>query len=240
LSKGISAKGLNNNGRETAVDTGNIKFFVHGLDYSNQLAKFDAFSLVDSDALLSVSYTERPESKYRFFRAQGVLLDVDTKYIYGGGNTDSGSGYGKNIQKFKDSYIFGGERESNRNYVANLIKEATGMSTEEYTRFAEENKNKSMLEIGPAEIREKIIKILATINSNVGKGNREYNEMYISNPNIMGVFAYAPEGNVGNPADYVNATHEYRDHFGKLLVQNLEFLKQYALEKGLPFVVFGE
>ena len=28
---------------EGEAETGNIKFFVHGLDYSNQLAKFDAF-----------------------------------------------------------------------------------------------------------------------------------------------------------------------------------------------------
>ena len=77
--KGVKAKGLNNKGAETDVETGNIHFFVHGLEYSNQLAKFDAFSLVDSDALLSVSYAERPESKYRFFRTQGVLLDIPTK-----------------------------------------------------------------------------------------------------------------------------------------------------------------
>ena len=45
------------------VNTGNIKFFAHGLDYENKLAKFDAFGLVDSDVLLSISYAERPESK---------------------------------------------------------------------------------------------------------------------------------------------------------------------------------
>jgi len=65
--------------------------------------------------------------------------------------------------------------------------------------------------------------------------------MYVSNPNVMGVFAYALRGNIGNPADYVNATHEYYDSCcGELIEQNLEFLKQYALEKGLSFVVFGE
>ena len=135
ISKGISAKGLNNKGEETAVDTGNIKFFVHGLDYANQLAKFDAFGLVDSDVLLSVSYAERPESKYRFFRTQGVILDVDTKYVHGGGNTDAGSGCGKSIADLKKRYIFGGERESDRLYISNMIKETTGMNDAEYVKI---------------------------------------------------------------------------------------------------------
>ena len=227
--KGVNAKGLNNNGAETDVETGNIHFFVHGLDYSNQLAKFDAFSLVDSDALLSVSYAERPESKYRFFRTQGVLLDIPTKYVYGGGNTDSGSGCGKNIQEFKNNYIFGGERESDRLYISNLVKEATDMSDAEYVQFVKENENKSMLEIEPAEIREKIIQKFATINSNVRKGNREYNEMYGSNPQVMGVFAYSWESEVGQPIDFLNNV-DNRTHF----------LKEYAKERDLPFIVFGD
>ena len=227
--KGVKAKGLNNSGAKTNVETGNIHFFVHGLDYSNQLAKFDAFSLVDSDALLSVSYAERPESKYRFFRTQGVLLDIPTKYVYGGGNTDSGSGCGKNIQEFKDRYIFGEERESDRLYISNLVKEATGMSDAEYVQFVKDNENKSMLEIEPANIREKIIQKFATINSNVRKGNREYNEMYGSNPRVMGVFAYSWEREVNQPIDFLNSV-DNRTHF----------LKEYAKERDLPFVVFGD
>ena len=227
--KGVKAKGLNNSGAETDVETGNIHFFVHGLEYSNQLAKFDAFSLVDSDALLSVSYAERPESKYRFFRTQGVLLDIPTKYVYGGGNTDAGSGCGKNIQEFKDYYIFGGRRESERLYISNLVKEATGMSDTEYVHFVKNNENKSMLEIEPAEIREKIIQKFATINSNVRKGNREYNEMYGSNPQVMGVFAYSRKGEVNQPIDFLNNV-DNRTHF----------LKEYAKERDLPFIVFGD
>ncbi len=228
-SKGVKAKGLNNSGAETDVETGNIHFFVHGLDYSNQLAKFDAFSLVDSDALLSVSYAERPESKYRFFRTHGVLLDIPTKYVYGGGNTDSGSGCGKNIQEFKNNYIFGGRRESDRLYISNLVKEATGMSDTEYVQFVKENENKSMLEIEPANIREKIIQKFATINSNVRKGNREYNEMYGSNPQVMGVFAYSESDKVGQPIDFLNNIY-CKTHF----------LKEYAKERDLPFIVFGD
>ena len=230
------------------VDTGNIKFFVHGLDYSNQLAKFDAFSLVDSDALLSVSYAERPESKFRFFRPQGIILDCDTKYVHGGGNTDAGSGCGKNIQEFKNNYIFGGIRESDRKYISNLIKKSTGMNDEEYIDFVKENENKSLNEIQPEEVRIKIINAFATINSNIRKGNRSYNEMYISNPKPpMAVFAYNLDynENIENPVDFLNRTsvgeHEkgYNGVGDINVVDRTSFLRKYALEHNLPFIVFG-
>ena len=213
------------------INTGNIKFFVHGLDYENQLAKFDAFSLIDSDVLLSVSYAERPESKFRFFRAQGVLLDIDTKYIHGGGNTDSGSGCGKFIEDFKRNYIFGGYRESDRVYVSNLIKNATGMNDANYVKFVEVNKNRALSEIEPAEYREPIIKALAAINSNTRKGGRSYNEMYGSNPKeVMGVFAYDKNtpSDVGNPLTFLS------------MHSHTEFLQRYALEHNIPFVIFGD
>ncbi len=213
---------------ELGLETGNIKFFVHGLDYVNQLAKFDAFGLIDSDVLLSVSYAERPESKYRFFRTQGVLLDVNTKYIHGGGETDSGSGCGKFLSEFKRRYLFGAERQSDRLYVSNLIKEATGMGDDEYIAFVKANENKSMLEIEPADIREKIIQAFATINSRTRRGERAYNEMYLTNPEVMGVFAYASEGDVGNALSFVHGNSK------------LNFLVEHAIERDLPFVVFGD
>ena len=231
------------------VDTGNIKFIVHGLDYENQLAKFDAFSLLDSDALLSVSYAERPESKYRFFRAQGVILDVDTEYIHGGGNTDAGSGCGKDINEFKKNYIFGGNRESDRLYISDLIKKTTGMTDEEYVDFVEKNKNKSMNEIEPPEIRDTMIKTFATINSNTRKGKREYNEMYVSNPNsVNAVFAYNIDynENIGNPVDFLKRTnlgkHEkgYNGADSKSAYERTKFLQEYAIKHDLPFVVFGD
>ena len=249
VSRGITAKGVDNRGNETNVDTGNIKFFVHGLDYENQLSKFDAFSLIDSDALLSVSYAERPESKYRFFRPQGVILDFDTKYVHGGGKTDAGSGREKSIDNFKENYIFGGSRKSDRLYVSDLIKNATGMDDAQYVQFIKENANKSFTEIEPAELRDKIIKALATINSNTRKGNREYNEMYGSNPDkVMGVFAYNIDYNekIGNPIAFLNRT-ELGQHergyngAGELSVyERTEFLRRYALEHNVPFIVFGD
>ena len=198
---------------------------------------------------LTAVYAERPESKFRFFRTQGVILDVNSKYIHGGGNSDSGSGYGKDINEFKNNYIFGGYRRSDRTYVSDLIKKTTGMSDEQYIKFVEENKDKSLPEIEPVELREKLIKAFATINSNTRKGKRSYNEMYISNPNeVMGVFAYSTdyENSLGNPIDFLNKTtidNEYRlwhDDKMKSVKDRTEFLRQYALERNLPFIVFGD
>ncbi|MBQ9246205.1 HD domain-containing protein [bacterium] len=230
------------------VNTGNIKFFVHGLDEPDQLAKFNAFSLPDSDALLSVSYAERPESKFRFFRPQGIILDCDTKYIHGGGNTDSGSGCGKDIQEFKNNYIFGGVRENDRNYIANLIKSATGMNDEEYINFVKENENKPLSAIQPEEQRNKIINAFATINSNTRKGERNYNEMYISNSKPpMAVFAYNmnTDEDIKNPITFLNRTtitkseETYRGN-GTSVSERTKFLREYALNNNLPFIVFGD
>ena len=233
--RGIKSTAVDNINREKVeveTETGNIKFFVHGLDYSNQLAKFDAFALPNSDALLSVSYAERPETKYRFFRPQGIMLDVSADYVYGGGNTDAGSGCGKSIDLFKSDYVFGGHRESDRKYVSELIKEATGMTDDEYITFVEKNKDKQMTEIQPKELQEKIVKKLATINSNHRKGNRSYNEMYISNPKtVMGVFAYDmnEDEKIENPLKFLEENND-----------RTEFLKKYALEHDVPFYVFGD
>ena len=208
------------------ISTGNIKFIAHGLDFANQLSNFDAFALPDSDALLSVSYMERPESKYRLFRTQGVLLDVDSKYVHGGGETDAGSGCGKNINTFKDFYLFGGERQGDRDYISDLIKDTLKLTDSEYVAFVEANQNKSMLEIEPVEAREALIKKFALINSNTRRGDRAYNEMYVSNPKVQGCFAYSEKDDVENIPDFMELQPE--------------FLKEYAKENNLPFFVFGD
>ena len=253
ISRGIEAKKGINYGDEKLnedVNTGNIKFFAHGLDYENQLAKFDAFSLVDSDVLLSISYAERPESKYRFFRPQGVLLDFDTKHVHGGGNSDSGSGRKKNIADFKKDYIFGNKRETDRRYVSDLIKNATGMKDAEYIKFIKTNENKPLSEIEPIELREAIIRAFASINSNTRKGAREYNEMYGSNPKeVMAVFAYSVDytEKLGNPLGFLNRTtinpnerHSLGNAPAKSVSERTEFLRRYALEHDIPFVIFGD
>ena len=247
VSRGYTAQaGSDKKGSELTenVNTGNIKFFVHGLDYENQLAKFDAFSLIDSDVLLSISYAERPESKYRFFRPQGVVLDFDTKYIHGGGNTNAGSGFRKFIEDFKRDYVFGGIGEYDRVYISDLVKEATGMNDAEYVRFVEANKNKSLNEIEPPEYREQLIKAYASINSNT-----RYNEMYGSNPReVMAVFAYERDINltVGNPLDFLGKTEigkadrGYNGAQRQSAYDRTKFLQDYAIEHDIPFIIFGD
>lgn len=236
--KGIRAKTSENED----VNTGNIKFFVHGLDYSNQLAKFDAFSLVDSEVLLSVSYAERAESKSRFFRPQGIILDCDTKYIHGGGYKDAGSGYGKFINKFKKDYIFGGKRENDRKFISDLIKNTLDLNDEEYVQFLKNNENKSLQEFEPKESAEKLVRAFSTIKSTIREGNREYNEMYISNPKVpMGVFAYSEDENeiISNPIEFLNRDVQGENELSPVKLRT-EFLRNYALEHNLPFVVFGK
>ncbi len=210
----------------TLIDTGTIKFIAHGLEEANQLINFNAFNLPNSDALLSVSYMERPESKYRLYKTQGVLLQVSPNNIYGGGKSDSGSGNKKTISDFKLKYIFGGKRESDRNYISNLIKENLGLNDEEYIKFVQENANKSMNEIEPIETRNALIKSFALINSDVRIGDRAYNEMYVSNPIIQAVYAYSPEDSVGDVSEFIENQPQY--------------LKDYAKQNDLLFFVFGD
>ncbi len=224
VSKGFTAF----NGNYGEIDTGNIKFFVHGLDEKSNLRKFDAFALPDSDALLSVSYAERPESKFRFFRTQGVIVNTDAKYIHGGGETDSGSGCCKTITDFKNDYAFeSGYRHSDRLFVSELIKEKLHISDKEYMELVQNNINKPISEIEPKKYQKEIIEALATINSNTRTGNRSYNEMYLSNPEVMGVFAYGShDWKITDPIGFINKKPEY--------------LKDYALEKDIPYVIFGD
>lgn len=230
VSKGIKATNCcakQENELQKTINTGNIKFFAHGLDYPEQIRNFDVFSFVDSEALLSTSYMERPESKYRLFRTQGVLLDVDTKYIHGGGNSDSASGSKKDLDLFKKAYAFNNNyKHLDRTFISELIKDALNLDDEEYIEFVKNNKNKPLSEIQPKEYQDILIKAFAAINSNSRMGDREYNEVYVTNPKVTGVFAYPITGSVGDVMDFVD--------------KQKDFLKDYALEKKLPFVIFGD
>ena len=96
----------------------------------------------------------------------------------------------------------------------------------------ESNPNKSFVEIEPIEIREKILKALATINSNTRKGGRSYNEMYGSNPKeVMAPFAY--------PMDTDEARLNPIEFF-KNIERRVGFLRKYALERDKVFIVFGD
>ena len=99
------------------MNTGNLKFFVHGLEFQDQLYNFFAFALPDSPALLSASYAVLPKYLNHFFRSQGVIMNVNSRYIHGGGASDTGSGCKKTVEDFKRLYLFGGNREFDRSFV---------------------------------------------------------------------------------------------------------------------------
>ena len=266
--KGTTTSGVTGTGRvrqgrekilESEFNTGNFKFFAHALNYSNQLVKFDSFGLPDSDALLSVTYMERPESKHRNYRTQGIGLNIKSKYVYGGGETDAGSGYSKNIAEFKENYIFGGRREGDRVFTANLIKKATGMSDEQYIEFVEKNQNKSWNEVepidnsDPVEFRNKLIKAFAeNIVSSQRAQKRAYDEFYASNPEApMFTWAYSADANekIKNPLEFLHRNEltqveENIKQIGEVeltpVAERTEFLRQYSLERDIPMFIFGD
>lgn len=264
--KGTTTSGVTGTGRvrrekilESEFNTGNFKFFAHALNYSNQLVKFDSFGLPDSDALLSVTYMERPESKHRNYRTQGIGLNIKSKYVYGGGETDAGSGYSKNIAEFKENYIFGGRREGDRVFTANLIKKATGMSDEQYIEFVEKNQNKSWNEVepidnsDPVEFRNKLIKAFAeNIVSSQRAQKRAYDEFYASNPEApMFTWAYSADANekIKNPLEFLhrNELTQVEKNIKQIgeveltpVAERTEFLRQYSLERDIPMFIFGD
>ena len=267
--KGTTTSGISGTGKlrdksssngiiKSEFNTGNFKFFAHALNYANQLVKFDSFGLPDSDALLSVTYMERPESKYRNYRTQGIGLNIKSKYVYGGGETDAGSGCSKDINEFKNNYIFGGHREKDRLFTAELIKKATGMSDAEYIEFVMKNENRSWNEIepidnsDPVEFRNKLIKAFAeNIVSNQRAQNRAYDEYYASNPEPpMFTWAYSADSNeiISNPLEFLHRselteTEAKLGRVGEIELTSVEertrFLREYSLEKHIPFIIFG-
>ena len=124
------------------------------------------------------------------------------------------------------------------------------MNDAEYIEFIKANENKPLSEIEPVELREKLIRAFASINSNTRKGKRSYNEMYGSNPKeVMAVFAYSVdyEEQFGNPIEFLNRTtinpnerHSFGSAPAKSVSERTEFLRRYALEHDVPFVVFGD
>ena len=63
---------------------------VHALEHPEQMGKFDTFSVIDNEALLSTSFINPQE--YKVFRKQGLILDVNTNDIHAGYECDFGTG----------------------------------------------------------------------------------------------------------------------------------------------------
>jgi len=234
ISRGIKTKDwLGNN-----INTGNIKFFVHGLDENEQLANFEAFNLPSSDALLSVSYAERPESKYTFYRPQGIILDVENENIHTGLDTDMHTGFKKTLEERIYSVL------SYRTYTPFMLQEDSQLSKKEYSNLVQKYQNKQFSDIYPVKLRNELIKLFASHHPFIPMPSQiEHNEFLITNPKPpMAVFACTLEKNekIDNPVDFLNKDKKEFDFSFDYVSKRTDFLRKYALSHNIPFVIFGE
>ena len=244
--KGSTTKGIFVNTPKGEVETGNIKFLAHGLDSESSLSRFNVIQLPDSQALLSVSYAERPETKYKFFRPQGVLGHTETFNVVGGGVTDVGSGCKKQLGRFRN-VISNNKNFSPRSYVSDKIKKVLNLNDAGYIKLLNENKNKPYSSIYPLETRNKIISELGMMKSETRRFAREYNEFFATNVLPMGVFAYNTDVNlkIDNPLDFLHkkdVSSSEKNKYGKNLSvsDRTSYLRKFALNHDLPFVILGE
>lgn len=210
----------------------NWRGLVHALDDEQQMTKFNTFSTIDTEALLSTSYMDT--KSYKVFRKQGFILDVNTNDIHAGYCSDFGTGYEKSIELLKSDYLFQGQRKANglernawrsdrsryRNYIPDLIKKAMGVNDEEYMKLLEKIQGcKSLTDIEKVDKKfaEKLKQVFEEMESRKRSGGRQYNEMLVSRPKIQGVFAY------DKPYERIP-----------------KFLRKYAQENDIPIIIFGK
>lgn len=252
--KGILANVKNHGEERHQVETGNFKLMMHGLDYPNQLARFDRFSMPDSEEMLSITYGERLETKWRLFRPQGIGLDIDSDHIYGGGETDAGSGCAKLVEDFKRDYIFGGEREGDRRFVSDLIKKKAGIDDEKYIEWYDFFRNKKLHQIHENDARFLIQTCAEGIHSTVRPGDRAYDEFYGSNikrVNSTWTYSVDPNEKIENPLEFINRTEltegeKEAEQIGrekfKPVAERISFLREFALdpEHDVPMLILGD
>mgnify|MGYP006916222405 CR=1 FL=1 len=158
----------------------------------------------------------------------------------------------RSIQKFMKRFLLEGKNLRERNYISEFIKNTLNMNDEEYVEFVKANANKSFKDIEPKEAGEKLIKAFASTTSVTRAAEREYNEMFISNPKPpMAVFVYSADKTipVNNPIEYLkrDKTSEYEQNIDRRrgiyidsIKDKVAFLREYAIENDIPFVVFGD
>lgn len=217
-------------GFEEGTTKGNLASLVHALTKEEDLSKVDAFSIIDSEALLSTSYMNPRE--YRVFRPQGLVLDVETNDIHAGYFRDFGTGYSKEIELLKSDYLFRGRRKETlgydewrddrtafRNYISNQIKKELCLSDEEYIQMIEKIQSaKSITDVEKIDpkIADGLKRVFEAMDVGKRSGGRKYNEMLVSRPKVQGVFAYDTK-------------------FGNIP----KFLRKYAQDNDLVILIYG-
>lgn len=203
----------------------NLRVLVHALVNKDQMSKFNTFSSIDSDALLSASYIDA--NNYKVFRNQGFVLDVDYNDIHAGYYKDFGTGCKKDIELLKSDYLFHGDRKSfdnrtkYRKYISNLIKKEMGITNDkEYANMVKQIQSaKSITEIKETnpKLADALDNVFSSMEAGERYGGRQYNEMLVSCPKIQGSFAY---------------DEKYED----IPV----FIRQYAQDNDIPILLFGD
>lgn len=218
-------------GFEKGTTKDNWRALVHALGQEEQMQKFNTFSTIDTEALLSTSYID-PKS-YKVFRKQGLILDVNPNDTHAGYCSDFGTGCGKSIELLKSDYLFHGQRKTNgvekwawrldrtkyRDYIPNLVKTKMNINDDEYSKLIEKIQGcKSLTDIEKvdSDFAKALKETFSEMESKERRGGRQYNEMLISRPKIQGVFAY-----------------------DKPYHKIPEFLRKYAQENDLPIIIFG-
>lgn len=227
-----AAEDLTQYGFSKGTTKDNWRGLVHALEREEQMQKFNTFSIIDTEALLSTSYIDT--KGYKVFRKQGLILDVNPNDIHAGYCSDFGTGYGKSIELLKSDYLFRGQRKAKgiaddiwrsdrtkyRDYISSLIKQKMGISDEEYVKYIEKIQGcKSLTDIEQVDgnFAKTLKEVFEEMESTKRKGGRQYNEMLVSRPKIQGVFAY------DKPYEAIP-----------------EFLRKYAQDNNLPIIIFGK
>ncbi len=207
----------------------NFLGLVHALEYEEQLRKFDTFSVIDNEALLSTSYIKSDD--YRAFRKQGLILDVAYDDIQAGYYRDFGTGYSKSIELLKQDYLFHGTRKNileddsyrddrtqYRDYISSLIKDKLNLNDGDYIEYMKKIKDcKTITDIEKVDktFAQGLLDVFKNMQSGRRKGGRAYSEMLVTRPKTQGVFAY-----------------------DKNYEAIPKFLRKYAQENDIPIVIF--
>ena len=206
-------------GFDSGVDSDNLNILIHGLDKERNSTIFQALGQIDSDAVLSVSYSNYFLKNFRGFRENGFIVEVDSDDILAAYYKDFGSGYKKTVDTIVNSYI-GGYESKYRNYASDKIKEYLNLSDEEYIELYEKIKNMPFDEIEKKDRRIANVykKLFSDMEGKKRAYGRRYNEMLVLRPKIKGVF-----------------------HYGNKDINSIpEYLRIYASENNVPIIYFGK
>lgn len=134
----------------------------------------------NSNKIFSASFLN--SNDYKPFRTYGFIFDYDFENILGGSKFDLGSGRDKTIENFGVECLK--NNSSTLSYFPNLIKTKYALSDKSYQKLCEQALNNDKQTIEFMKNCENLIDSQERIDE------RKYNEFFICNPTINGIFSY--------------------------------------------------